>query len=373
MNEQDSIFYINKDHLGSFDVITNPDGSVRERYNYDPWGRRRNPTDWSYNNVPEEFFLDRGFTGHEHLDKFELINMNGRVYDQVMAMFLSPDFYIQAPDLAQNYNRFSYCLNIPLIYVDPSGYVRLKDIWNWFKSIFTNDEVDSSNDQAENQGGQGIVWIPVANGNLSTNNEATLIILGGATVTASVPEKNTPTTVINDIKNDPFLFENPNDWLTAADNVMGAAGTSAGAGKLYIDNVAGQRITYTKFSGTRGWVSTSKVVSIAKNVGTYTLVGNTVVNLTLGLSGYLTPGETITNLGVNWGAWAVGGWPGLVIGVGYTILGGTGIFDRPAYVTPYSPPNIAVPDALRVSIPTQNIVPVTYPHPPIYPYPITYP
>jgi len=34
MNEQDSIFYINKDHLGSFDVITNPDGSVKERYTY---------------------------------------------------------------------------------------------------------------------------------------------------------------------------------------------------------------------------------------------------------------------------------------------------------------------------------------------------
>ena len=121
MNEQDSIFYISKDNLGSFDVITNPDGSVRERYNYDPWGRRRNPTDWSYNNVPEEFFLDRGFTGHEHLDKFELINMNGRVYDQVIAMFLSPDNFVQSPDLTQNFNRYTYCLNNPLSYLDPSG------------------------------------------------------------------------------------------------------------------------------------------------------------------------------------------------------------------------------------------------------------
>ncbi len=122
MNEQDSIFYINKDHLGSFDVITNPDGSVREMYNYDPWGRRRNPADWSYNNVPEEFFLDRGFTGHEHLDKLGLINMNGRVYDPVMALFLSPDNFVQSPDLTQNFNRYTYCLNNPLKYSDPSGY-----------------------------------------------------------------------------------------------------------------------------------------------------------------------------------------------------------------------------------------------------------
>ena len=76
----------------------------------------------SNNNVPEEFFLDRGFTGHEHLDKFELINMNGRVYDQVMAMFLSPDNFVQSPDLTQNFNRYTYCLNNPLVYSDPSGY-----------------------------------------------------------------------------------------------------------------------------------------------------------------------------------------------------------------------------------------------------------
>jgi RHS repeat-associated protein len=120
-NYQDSIFYIHKDYLGSYEVISNQNGTVKERYNFDPWGRRRNPTDWSYNNVPEEFFLDRGFTGHEHLDKFELINMNGRVYDQVMAMFLSPDDFVQSPDLTQNFNRYTYCLNNPLKFTDPSG------------------------------------------------------------------------------------------------------------------------------------------------------------------------------------------------------------------------------------------------------------
>jgi len=32
--------------------------------------------------------LDRGFTGHEHLYNFGLINMNGRVYDPFMSTFL---------------------------------------------------------------------------------------------------------------------------------------------------------------------------------------------------------------------------------------------------------------------------------------------
>ena len=35
--------------------------------------------------------------------------------------FLSPDNYIQAPDYSQSFNRYSYCLNNPLKYTDPSG------------------------------------------------------------------------------------------------------------------------------------------------------------------------------------------------------------------------------------------------------------
>jgi len=120
-NNQDSIFYIQKDYLGSYDVISNQNGTVKERYNFDPWGRRRNPADWSYDNVSSSFFIDRGFTGHEHLDQFNLINMNGRVYDPLMAMFLSPDNFVQSPDLTQNLNRYTYCLNNPLKYFDPGG------------------------------------------------------------------------------------------------------------------------------------------------------------------------------------------------------------------------------------------------------------
>lgn len=59
--------------------------------------------------------------GHEHLSYFGLINMNGRMYDPLQGRFLSPDNYIQSPDNPQNYNRYSYCLNNPLKYTDPSG------------------------------------------------------------------------------------------------------------------------------------------------------------------------------------------------------------------------------------------------------------
>ena len=47
--------------------------------------------------------------------------MNGRLYDSILGRFLSPDNYVQLPDFSQSFNRYSYCLNNPLKYVDKDG------------------------------------------------------------------------------------------------------------------------------------------------------------------------------------------------------------------------------------------------------------
>jgi len=127
---QDTMYYIHKDYLGSYDVITDESGNVLERLSFDPWGRRRNPTDWTFDNVPARHLFDRGYTGHEHLDIFGLINMNGRVYDPWLGRFLSPDPFVQSPGYSQSYNRYSYCLNNPLKYTDPSGYTYKPNDWD---------------------------------------------------------------------------------------------------------------------------------------------------------------------------------------------------------------------------------------------------
>jgi RHS repeat-associated protein len=102
-------------------ALSLPDGTVVERYAYDPWGKRRNPDNWTQADTRTAFILNRGYTMHEHLPEFNLINMNGRVYDPLTAMFFSPDPYLQAPGNWLNYNRYSYVLNNPLKYVDPTG------------------------------------------------------------------------------------------------------------------------------------------------------------------------------------------------------------------------------------------------------------
>ena len=54
--------------------------------------------------------------------------MNGRMYDPVMGRILSPDIFVQAPGYTQSYNRYSYCMNNPLRYTDPSGWYAATDI-----------------------------------------------------------------------------------------------------------------------------------------------------------------------------------------------------------------------------------------------------
>ncbi|MDO8897529.1 MAG: RHS repeat-associated core domain-containing protein, partial [Bacteroidales bacterium] len=116
------IRYIHTDHLGSWNTITGENGNLLQELSFDAWGNRRNPNTWrAFATTPAEPLFDRGFTGHEHLYGFQLINMNGRMYDPVVSRMLSPDNFVQAPDFSQSFNRYSYCWNNPLIYTDPSG------------------------------------------------------------------------------------------------------------------------------------------------------------------------------------------------------------------------------------------------------------
>jgi RHS repeat-associated protein len=123
-----------RDHLGSITRVVNAsNNSLVAEYSYDAWGRMRDKTTWvnyAPGSEPSLFVAGRGFTGHEHLPWFNLIDMNGRVYDPLNGQFLSADNYVQAPGFTQSFNRYGYCLNNPLKYTDPSG--ELFDIFTEF-------------------------------------------------------------------------------------------------------------------------------------------------------------------------------------------------------------------------------------------------
>ena len=158
------VYYIYRDYQGSITHITNSSGTLVQELSYDAWGRLRNPdTQVAYAPDAEPaLFLGRGYTGHEHLQQFGLINMNARLYDPALGRFLSPDPYVQSPDFTQNFNRYSYCLNNPLKYTDPDGeivwfipviYFAVYAAIEYGTQVYYNYQV---NKQLESQGLKGL-------------------------------------------------------------------------------------------------------------------------------------------------------------------------------------------------------------------------
>lgn len=126
------------DAQGSLIALTDNSGNVLARYAYDPWGKRVGAANWAYSpTYTSTLNIDRGYTMHEHLDEFDLINMNGRVYDPAVAQFLSPDPYIQDAGNWLNYNRYAYCYNNPTRYTDPSGEIIKTFLTDFFTTLFT--------------------------------------------------------------------------------------------------------------------------------------------------------------------------------------------------------------------------------------------
>ena len=124
------IEYLHNDHLGSIAKITNASGSLIVTLPFETFGARKD-SDWLRNTDSTELntllaglkvHTNRGYTGHEHLDRTGFIHMNGRLYEPTIGRFMSPDPIVSAPGYGQSWNRGSYVFNSPLMFTDPSGY-----------------------------------------------------------------------------------------------------------------------------------------------------------------------------------------------------------------------------------------------------------
>ncbi|MYM67691.1 hypothetical protein GTP45_12715 [Pseudoduganella sp. FT55W] len=120
--------WMHVDAQGSVMAISDENGDIKESTAYDPWGKRR-----ELGGVPAgrgsatpdviDGVLDStGYTGEEMLDQLDLVHLNGRVYDPGIGRFISADPFVTDWSNGQSLNRYSYVLNSPLNYTDPSGY-----------------------------------------------------------------------------------------------------------------------------------------------------------------------------------------------------------------------------------------------------------
>ena len=122
MKEDSTLKHIYTDHLGSTGAMSNSSGAyiANSLAMYTPFG--------GWRTEPSATAGDRYYTSHKHnnlgggADDLGLIYMNARFYIPGVARFASADTIVPNSANGQSYNRYSYTLNNPIKYTDPSGH-----------------------------------------------------------------------------------------------------------------------------------------------------------------------------------------------------------------------------------------------------------
>ena len=97
------------------DVVTlRSDGEIAATYYYDAFGNVLSKTGEADNSIL--------YAGYQYDEETGLYYVNARMYDPVTARFLQADTYLGNINDPLSLNLYTYCLNNPDRYVDPSGH-----------------------------------------------------------------------------------------------------------------------------------------------------------------------------------------------------------------------------------------------------------
>ena len=125
-----TLYSVHSDHLTGSNVITNASSTLEELIDYYPYGKIR------LDEATSTFKTSRKYTGHNYDEETDLNYMQARYQDGNTGRFLSQDPMFQAigTDLSgfertqeqllsnpQELNSYSYVVNNPLKYKDPTG------------------------------------------------------------------------------------------------------------------------------------------------------------------------------------------------------------------------------------------------------------
>jgi RHS repeat-associated protein len=125
MRSSAGLSYLYADKLGSTMVTT---GTVISDERYTPWGTARD--------MSQQAAVPYRYTGQREEAALGLYDYGARWYDPSIGRFIQADTIVPEPANPQNLNRYSYALNNPLKYTDPTGYDPLDaEWWKTFKSM----------------------------------------------------------------------------------------------------------------------------------------------------------------------------------------------------------------------------------------------
>jgi RHS repeat-associated protein len=112
MRVNGTLYYTLRDQLSSASEVLDASGAIVGEQRYYPFGETRVATG--------SMFTDRLYTGQRAMVGIGLDFYNARYYDPSLGRFISPDTI--TPGGPQGLNRYSYVMNSPIDFSDPSGH-----------------------------------------------------------------------------------------------------------------------------------------------------------------------------------------------------------------------------------------------------------
>jgi len=125
------IEYVHQDHLGNNIAITNQEGNVVWKSDYEPFGSSFNEegnNNYKYNNKELDSSTD-------------LLYYGARYYDSDIGRFTTADTVAGSVNNPQSLNRYAYVQNNPMKYVDPTGNVMNapQEVVGWMNELTGGD------------------------------------------------------------------------------------------------------------------------------------------------------------------------------------------------------------------------------------------
>jgi RHS repeat-associated protein len=117
------IRYFYHDHLSSVETVTdNNVPAITAEVGYEPLGTHVDPLNPALPSARGLGSVAKDFTEQTLDASLELLDMKGRIYDPKLGRFLTPDPVLRRSARSESLNPYSYALNNPLKWIDPSGF-----------------------------------------------------------------------------------------------------------------------------------------------------------------------------------------------------------------------------------------------------------
>ncbi len=133
----DTFYYMYNGH-GDVTALIDANGKLRATYYYDAFGNPDSTGTKYYNAsgnaINETVNNNITYAGYQYDSVTDLYYLNARMYDPKIARFMQEDTYTGEKDDPLSLNLYTYSINNPLIYIDPTGHIKESD-----KKILTEE------------------------------------------------------------------------------------------------------------------------------------------------------------------------------------------------------------------------------------------